>query len=653
VDVLAIAAAGVWLLVFGWCAAVTSRPRLGAGVPDPGLELAPERPALVNLAVTRCRLDGAAYPATILDLAASGYLAITEREPGQLWCDVPASAPADSGLARSERLVLAGVRALAAGDGAPFEALAESCASDVRGRWDPFERAVRAEGRQAGITRPGLSVTARVLLYAGAAGVGALAFAAVHRLPGTGLWAPAATALLAFLLPAYLVHRLGRQERLTARGSALGAWAERTAGDTVGEVVAAAGTAAASSAGTWDAGDAGPATGQMAASSPAFLRRLAWAVAASAPVPVPGATPGLATGVRPGHGRAGARAGIFGQFAGTPRPSAAWSSFGGQWRLVRIGPASSTRMHPAFWLVLAAWLALIAYVSSLLPGPAGVLVPVVLAVGAGGAVAGGARGLAAWRARPAETSFQAQVIARWVEHRSASDDDPSITRVALDDGERSWSFDVRGAASGQLALGDTVTVRASPRSGKLLSLVAGQDEAEAAAAPGRPGLAAGDQDRPAALAGAGDGPGPAAVGDGAEPPGDLGDAAEPPGALLAAGEVSAAVGRPVRAAGLASRAASTVYRGDGLTIIVAAANGQLGGLTSLARRRGVPLPEVGDEAWLLNRGRTAVLRVGELTAKVTIGGSAARSMPPDALTRLAATVAGRLPQHATSHRMQA
>jgi hypothetical protein len=629
--VLAIAAAGVWLLVFGWCALVTSHPRPRAAA-DPGPGLAPEKPALVNLSVTRCQLNGAAYPATILDLAAGGYLAMAEREPGQLWCDVPVSAPADTSLVRSERLVLAGVRALAAGDGAPFEALAESCASDVRGRWDPFERAVRAEGRPAGITRPGLSVTARTLLYAGAAGVGALAFAAVHRLPGTGLWAAAGAAFLAFLVPAYLVQRLGRRERLTAHGSVLGTWAGRAVGDTVGEMVAAAGPAGA-----------GSATGLVAASSPAGLRQLAWAVAAGAPVPIPGATPGLATGVRPGRGRAGARTGISGRFAGTPRPSAAWSSFGGRWRLVRIGPASSTRVHPAFWLVLAAWLALIAYVSSLLPGPAGVLVPAVLAVGAVAAVAGGARGLAAWRARPAETSFPAQVIARWVEHRSANDDDSSVTRIAVDDGERSWSFDVRGAAFGQLALGDSVSVRASPRSGKLLSLVAGQDGTEDAA---------GDEDRPAAPAGAGDQLALATAGD--RPAlAAAGDGAEPPGALLAAGEVSAMVGRPVRATGLAPPAASTVYRGEGLTIVVTAADGHRGGLTSLARRRGLPLPAVGDEAWLLNRGRTAVLRVGELTAKVTIGGSAARSLPPDALPRLAATVAERLPRPASSHRTQA
>ena len=117
--------------------------------------------------------------------------------------------------------------------------------------------------------------------------------------------------------------------------------------------------------------------------------------------------------------------------------------------------------------------------------------------------------------------------------------------------------------------------------------------------------------------------------------------------MLAAGEVSAAVGRPVRAAALTTGAASTVYRGEGITVIVTVADGFLGGLAALARRRGQPLPGVGDEAWLLNRDRTVVLQAGGRTAKVTLGGSAARSLPPDVVTRLAAAVAERLPVHTT------
>src|SRR5438067_7390465 len=70
VGMLAIAAAAGWLLAFSLCAVVTRlTPRWASdAAPWPGLGGA--RPALVNLVVTRGRLSAAAYPATILDLAA-------------------------------------------------------------------------------------------------------------------------------------------------------------------------------------------------------------------------------------------------------------------------------------------------------------------------------------------------------------------------------------------------------------------------------------------------------------------------------------------------------------------------------------------------------------------------------------------------------
>jgi hypothetical protein len=286
-----------------------------------------------------------------------------------------------------------------------------------------------------------------------------------------------------------------------------------------------------------------------------------------------------------------------------------------------------------------------AYVGSLLPGPAGLLVPAALAVGSAAAAVGGARGLAARLARPAEASFQAQVIARWLEHSGTNDDDSYIFCIAVDDGERSWSFDVSREAFAQLALGDAVAVRASPRSGKLLSLMPAQGWAkgEPRAAMDEPGVAIGG---PAAAATAGAGTGAVPLG-GRGAQHDVGAAAPKPDVLLSPDEVSAAVGRPVRSASSMTGAASMVYRGEGITVIVTVADGSISSLADLARRRGQPLLGVGDEAWLLNRGRTAVLLAGGLTAKVSAGGSATRSLPPDALGRLAATVAERLPHHVT------
>jgi len=284
VGMLAIAAAVGWLLAFSLCAVATRIPRRWAGATAPWPGPAGERPALVNLVATRGRLSGAAYPATVLDLAAKGHLMITRRAPGQLWCDVPAAAPADTGLAQSERLALTDARRLADRGGAPFEAVAESCASDVRGKWDPFEQAVRAEGRQAGLTRPRLPVAVQAPLYVGAGVVSLLVFPAVDAVPHTsGVVAPLVAAFFAFVIPVTVVGSLSQQDRPTGHGAAVAAWAAREGAD-----------AAASRRHL----------GPVPVSSPADLSALALAVATGAPVPVPGVSPGLAAGVRPGRATA-------------------------------------------------------------------------------------------------------------------------------------------------------------------------------------------------------------------------------------------------------------------------------------------------------------------------------------------------------------
>jgi len=601
VGMLAIAAAAGWLLVFSLCAVVTRLlPRwAGAAAPWPGR--AGERTALVNLTVTRGRLSGAAYPATILDLAAKGHLVITQRMPGQLWCELPVAAPADTGLAESERLLLADARRLAGRGGAPFEAVAESCASDVRGKWDPFERAVRAEGRQAGLTRPRLPVPVQAPLYIGAAVVGVLAFAAVDAVPHTSdVVAPLVAAFFAFIIPVTMVGSLSQKDRLTGRGAAVGAWAAREAAD------AAAG---------WR--HLGPVP-----ASPDELSALALAVAAGAPVALPGASPGLAAGVRPGPKTASSR-----QTSQTPRPAAAWSSVGGQWRLVKIGPTSYLRLHPAAWLPLAALLAVLALATSLLPSPFGELLPLLLAAGAAAAAVAGVRGLGTRLATPAEASFRGQVIARWVERRGNDDSDWDVSCIAVDDGERSWSFDVSEAAFGQLALGDTVAVRASPRTGKLLSLVPQPNVTDGGATP--PGQPLRDLMAPGDLL--------------CVTPG-------PPGPLLTAEEVTAAVGRPVESTAFQVGILGGVYRGEELTVSLTVAAGALGGLSSgPARRWGRPVPGIGDEAWLINRHHTVVFRVGNHTGKITVSGAASCVLPPDVLPRLATTVAGRLAASVAGH----
>lgn len=216
-------------------------------------------------------------------------------------------------------------------------------------------------------------------------------------------------------------------------------------------------------------------------------------------------------------------------------------------------------------------------------------------------------------AQPGLTQFDGQVIARWMTHSSPEDEEISTWSIVVDDGGRGRSFDVRPDVYGQVRLGDLVGVRVDPRSMKLLELTPARRSAdELVAAEEQAGL----WRRPAA------------------------------GRLLTAEEASEALGRPVRSTTVAALAASEViYRGSGVTVIVTVADGALGGLSSgPARRFGRSLPGLGDEAWILNRDRTVVVRVGTLTAKITINDRG----PLDTygvLNGLAAVLAARLAEH--------
>jgi len=611
-----------------------------------------ERPALVNVVATRCRPDGAAYSATILDLAARGHLVLTEPQPGHLACELPPATRSDSETFPSERIVLDNVLSRLAGPGrAPFEVLAEACSADVRGCWDPFERAIRYEARHRGLTRPRLPAAAARVLLAGAVAAGVVAFLAVHAHPHAGVWAALTAGFFATVVPASWVRGLGREDRLTTAGAALAARWQRARADDPATVVA-----------------------DGAVPAP-VLKRLAYAVAAGVRVPVAGASPGRSSGIRPGRRRAAYRVGLSGDHEGTGQPRAAWSSLTGQWRLVKI-PDTGVPLSrsPGMLLGLSLWVAFLALPASFLPDPVGVLLPLALLAGGITGVVRAMRALAHRAAQPAVVQFEGQMIARWVAHGGAGDDDVYTPCIAIDDGSRAWSFEVGPGVFRQVGLGDRVGVRVAARSMELLGLTPGGRRAEADGAPGdQAGEAAGDQAGQAA----GDRVGPTA-GDRAGMTGGtwagglvtvdeagvtVGDPAGQPwrpvaGRLVTADEISEALGRPVHGSSNVTTPlnGAVVYRGDGVTASVTVADGALGGLSSgPARRFGRPLPGIGDEAWIMNRDRTAVVRVGTLTAKVTISGPgftdqsvAGRSGPGryGVINELAATIAIRLAAHA-------
>lgn len=261
------------------------------------------RPALVNFVLTRCTPGAAAYQATILDLAARGFLAARDSASG-LWLEPP-GAPAGprraaprwpspggpataAALSRYEQQVLGDMRARLAGPGgAPFQALAEACTADVPGTWEPFEAKLRAEARRGGLSRPTLPATGRTALQmlAGTAVIAVLAFLVARGLLPGGASRPGITSGTAVIVFWCGLGWLGRKDRLTAAGAALASrWKQARADLAV-------------AAGTWP--DA----------APAGLERRAFAVAAGLPAALP-APPGLA-----GPGRRGRPGGCAG-----PRP---------------------------------------------------------------------------------------------------------------------------------------------------------------------------------------------------------------------------------------------------------------------------------------------------------------------------------------------
>jgi hypothetical protein len=186
----------------------------------------------------------------------------------------------------------------------------------------------------------------------------------------------------------------------------------------------------------------------------------------------------------------------------------------------------------------------------------------------------------------------------------SGEDARDVPCLAIDDGNGAWSFEA-GRPYHQVALGDLVHVCAQPRSMTLVSAtVIGPSAA-------------------GALAG-------------------TGPVLEP---LLTAAEVSGVFGAVVDDWHFSLLAEnSAIYRGGGTTLSVTTARGWMAALSrGPARSFGRPLPGLGDEAWLLNGGRTVVVQVGAVVAKLTLSGTPiGGTRDPRVVIGLAAAVAARL-----------
>jgi hypothetical protein len=85
-----------------------------------------------------------------------------------------------------------------------------------------------------------------------------------------------------------------------------------------------------------------------------------------------------------------------------------------------------------------------------------------------------------------------------------------------------------------------------------------------------------------------------------------------------------------------------IVKGRDGTISLVVTEGSMASFNEMiGRRAGTRLTGVGDEAWLLNKQRTVVTRVGRRLVKLTVN-SSGRTSQPDRLPAIAAMVAARL-----------
>ena len=146
---LAAGAGGAAVLVMA-LAGVAPRPTR----PTPGeatMELGPEPPALVDLLTDDFEVTSEAVPATLLDLAARGWLELESYGPEQTICRLDRG---DQGpLLAYERRVLDHLQGLAVGGVVPAEALTTGPEDVSASWWRAFRREVVAEAQGRGLCR--------------------------------------------------------------------------------------------------------------------------------------------------------------------------------------------------------------------------------------------------------------------------------------------------------------------------------------------------------------------------------------------------------------------------------------------------------------------------------------------------------------------
>jgi Predicted membrane protein (DUF2207) len=141
------AATAPWLLAVGVVYLQRRPPRPEPGPPT--LDLEPEPPAVANFLVHDFRVTRDAVPATLLDLAARRLVEIEEREPGSYVCRLEKAS--DGELTSYERRVLELLRSRASGDIVPAGALTTGPKEESKRWWKGFQKEVVTDAQRRGL----------------------------------------------------------------------------------------------------------------------------------------------------------------------------------------------------------------------------------------------------------------------------------------------------------------------------------------------------------------------------------------------------------------------------------------------------------------------------------------------------------------------
>jgi hypothetical protein len=144
-----------WFVTLGVVAVLTRPRRIPSGPAT--AELGPEPPAVAHLLVSRWRVGEEAAEATLVDLAARGYLEFVQLgpDPRHTVCRLRPEPSSGEELGPYERRVLDRVRGRADDGMVPVSALAYGTSKQARAWQKRFRRSVVVDARQRGLSRLG------------------------------------------------------------------------------------------------------------------------------------------------------------------------------------------------------------------------------------------------------------------------------------------------------------------------------------------------------------------------------------------------------------------------------------------------------------------------------------------------------------------